>query len=622
MATITLRAEKGTPLTFEEVDNNFNAINLELIALAASAAQRGAITNVDIADTAAIADSKIATIATAGKVANSATSAATANTANAIVLRDANGNFQAGTITATLSGNANTATAFSGNRTITLTGAVTGNVSSTFSGDISLSTTLASGSVTNASIANNAAIADTKLATISTADKVSASALNIDGASDIGQAIPDTALLLLDRSGTGENRKSSVTRLPAYVFSKISGDLTIDSTGVATISPAGQVDAADVFAQVSGDITISPLGAATIGAGAIFNSDINESAAISHGKLASLLAGWIIVGNNSNVPTATPVTGDIELSSSGSMTLKPGTIVNDDISSSANIAYSKLAPLAPGYFLVGSGASVPQGVLISGDITVNGSGTATLKQSLALTGSPTADTPSTTDSSNRLATTAYVVSRIANDAPTKSGVGATGTWGINISGNASTATSATNWNSIPAGTVMLFQQTNAPTGWTKLTSHDNKALRVVSGSAGSGGSSGFTSVFTSRTPTGWVGVTGTVGSTTAGGSVSVSGSVGATTLSLTQIPSHTHNSLYPFFVSGAQNGSGSSSAQGTTAQTTSAAGGSDSHTHSWSGSASFSGSLHNHSFSGSGTFTGTAMDFSVAYVDVIFASKN
>jgi hypothetical protein len=48
---------------------------------------------------------------------------------------------------------------------------------------------------------------------------------------------------------------------------------------------------------------------------------------------------------------------------------------------------------------------------------------------------------------------------------------------------------------------MLFVQTSAPTGWTKSTTHDNKALRVVSGTAGSGGTTGFTSVFTARTIT-------------------------------------------------------------------------------------------------------------------------
>jgi len=50
----------------------------------------------------------------------------------------------------------------------------------------------------------------------------------------------------------------------------------------------------------------------------------------------------------------------------------------------------------------------------------------------------------------------------------------------------------------PAGTVMLFQQTNAPTGWTKDAGHDNKALRIVSGSVSSGGATDFDTVFGSE----------------------------------------------------------------------------------------------------------------------------
>jgi microcystin-dependent protein len=65
----------------------------------------GTIVNADINASAGIADTKLATISTAGKVSNSATTATNANTANAIVARDASGNFSAGTITATLTGN-------------------------------------------------------------------------------------------------------------------------------------------------------------------------------------------------------------------------------------------------------------------------------------------------------------------------------------------------------------------------------------------------------------------------------------------------------------------------------------------------------------------------------------
>ena len=47
----------------------------------------------------------------------------------------------------------------------------------------------------------------------------------------------------------------------------------------------------------------------------------------------------------------------------------------------------------------------------------------------------------------------------------------------------------------PTGTIMLFQQTNAPVGWTKQVAHNDKALRVVSGTASAGGSYNFSTVF-------------------------------------------------------------------------------------------------------------------------------
>jgi hypothetical protein len=47
----------------------------------------------------------------------------------------------------------------------------------------------------------------------------------------------------------------------------------------------------------------------------------------------------------------------------------------------------------------------------------------------------------------------------------------------------------------PAGTVMLFYQAAAPTGWTKLTTQNDKTLRVVSGSGGvAGGTNAFSTV--------------------------------------------------------------------------------------------------------------------------------
>lgn len=140
-------------------------------------------------------------------------------------------------------------------------------------------------------------------------------------------------------------------------------------------------------------------------------------------------------------------------------------------------------------------------------------------------------------------------------------------------------------SSFPSGTVMLFVQTAAPTGWTKSTTHDNKALRVVSGTASSGGTTAFTTVFTNQTPT-----------------INTSGlSAGATTLSIAQIPSHSHTYSVP---SGACGNSGGTQ-RPLVGDNTGSTGGGGSHSHSISGSA-----------------TASAVTLNVAYVDVIIATKN
>ena len=93
-----------------DVTSTGNATTIVTDAVTSAKIKDGEIMNDDINASAGIVDTKLATIATAGKVSNSATTATDANTASAIVARDANGDFAAGTITAALSGNATTAT--------------------------------------------------------------------------------------------------------------------------------------------------------------------------------------------------------------------------------------------------------------------------------------------------------------------------------------------------------------------------------------------------------------------------------------------------------------------------------------------------------------------------------
>jgi hypothetical protein len=191
----------------------------------------------------------------------------------------------------------------------------------------------------------------------------------------------------------------------------------------------------------------------------------------------------------------------------------------------------------------------------------------------------------------------------------------------------------TSWGTVtipvafPSGTVMLFVQTAAPTGWTKSTANDNKALRVVSGTASTGGSVAFTTAFASQTPAGSVSVSVSAGTL----AVSVGTlAVGATTLTTAQIPSHTHdpavtNINYPTAGQYLGNGSGAFSGgggasfgTGGTSFATAAAGGGGSHTHSISGSPSLSGAPSVTSAS----FSGSAINLAVQYVDVIIATKD
>ena len=175
-----------------------------------------------------------------------------------------------------------------------------------------------------------------------------------------------------------------------------------------------------------------------------------------------------------------------------------------------------------------------------------------------------------------------------------------------------------------SGTAILFQQTAAPTGWTKVTTHNDKSLRIVSGTVGSGGTVAFSTAFSSKTPAGTVSVATSIG-TLAVGIGTLAGTIGtlaesAVTLTTAQIPSHNH-----------PNGATSTAGWGyvaggsfTSVSATGATGGGGSHTHGITGAPGISGSP---SLTGapsitSATFTGTAIDLAVQYVDAIIATKD
>ena len=195
----------------------------------------------------------------------------------------------------------------SGDQTITLTGNVTG------SGTGSFATTIAAGAVGLSQMAN--------MATSSLIYRKTAGS----GAPEVNTL----ATLKTDLGLTGTN----------------SGDQTITLTGDVTGSGTGSFVTA-------------------IGAGVIVDADVNASAAIAYSKLASMTGGSVLLGNASNVPTVTALTGDVTVSNAGVTAIGTGVIVDGDVNASAAIALSKLATQAGRTFAGNSttSAAVPTAV--------------------------------------------------------------------------------------------------------------------------------------------------------------------------------------------------------------------------------------------------------------------
>jgi len=149
---------------------------------------------------------------------------------------------------------------------------------------------------------------------------------------------------------------------------------------------------------------------------------------------------------------------------------------------------------------------------------------------------------------------------------------------------------------VPQDAVSIFYQSGAPTNWTKLTNHNNKTLRVVSGTGGGSGPADGGTAFTSVFPNSTIPISL---------SGSVTGTVNNHTLTAPQLPSHTH---------------GNGGSIGVTYTGAGDVGYQPGWTRSYPGTGGMSGvsggGAHNHPFSASASFS-TSLDLRVRYIDVI-----
>jgi hypothetical protein len=126
-----------------------------------------------------------------------------------------------------------------------------------------------------------------------------------------GTGAPTTSGTLTKSSGTGD---STIT------FSSYTGSNWIDFAGPSkNVAGSGLVYTGNTLNILVDNSTIDFNGSnqLEVKAGGITNTQISASAAIAFSKLAALPSAEILLGNGSNVATATAVTGDVTISNTG-----------------------------------------------------------------------------------------------------------------------------------------------------------------------------------------------------------------------------------------------------------------------------------------------------------------
>jgi hypothetical protein len=500
---------------------------------------------------------------TSGTIDNARTTGNTSNSASTIVLRDASGNFGSNVITASsFSGDGTAITAInasnisSGTIANARTTAASANGASTIvsrdaGGNFSANTITAniSGDISGGTNINASNITS---GTISNARTTAASA---NGASTI---------VLRDVNGSFDANVVNATNLSG-------GGTSITSMNASNLS-AGTVATGRISGSYTGITGVGTVTAGTWQGNAITNTYLANSSVTFNGVAVSLGSSGTIPGanvssipNSSLVNSAVTVNGtSISLGGSGTVTANASTLTGTSLN--ATVTGSSLTSV--GTLTAGTWNASTIGA------QYGGTGSANLTAENVILG-------------NGASAVKVVAPGTANNVLTSNGT----TW-------ISQAPAAS--GGFDAGTVMLFGQTTAPTGWTKdSTNYNNSGLRVVTGTASTGGSVDFTTAFASQTPSGSVSIS------------AISGSAGATTLSTPQIPSHTHTiNRYNGDGSAITAFTDSNQPAGTSSNPANATGGGGSHTHPFSFS------------SGTASFSGNAINLAVKYVDVIRASKN
>ena len=184
-------------------------------------------------------------------------------------------------------------------------------LSSTTLGSSVVTSSLTSLGTIGTGVWQGTAINDTYLGTIDNANKVSLSALNIDGGTDINAALVNADEIIVDDGGGGTNRRCDMSRVKTYIYGAMSGDATASSGGAVTLASSG------VSANTYGSSTAIPI--LTVDAkGRVTSASTTavDSTTIENGSASVAVAsnGPITSTGNHDFTAGIDVTGNITVS--------------------------------------------------------------------------------------------------------------------------------------------------------------------------------------------------------------------------------------------------------------------------------------------------------------------